>query len=118
MALLQEPGYQTVLDHRPLVYVFKSSTPHFAEFRAAVAKAGLNPYFVFMGWNPPRNFKEQSGNGFDAMSEYAYASSAPTFAELSAAVEKVNWNRAAARRCRTFRSSRRGGTSGLGRITL
>jgi hypothetical protein len=95
IALLREPGYQTVLDHRPLVYLFTTSTPRFAEFRAAAAKAGLNPYFVYMGWNPPRDFKQQSGKGFDAMSGYAYGSSVPTFAELSAAVEKNDWNRAA-----------------------
>lgn len=101
VALLQEPGYQTVLDGRPLVYAFEVKfqgafpTARFAEFRQAANKAGLNPYFVFMGWNPAKDFPRESANGFDAVSAYAYGGEQPEFAQLVQALENDYWQNAA-----------------------
>jgi hypothetical protein len=101
VAMLTEAGYQTVLNGRPLVYAFgvsyKGQFPaqRFAEFRRAAAKAGVNPYCVYMGWDPASDFRSQSANGFDAVSAYAYASSHATFRDLCQAVEQRYWHRAA-----------------------
>lgn len=101
VALLKEPGYQTVLGGRPLVYAFevryKGRFPaeRFAEFRQAAKDAGLNPYFVFMGWNPRDNYANEKNNGFDAVSAYAYGSADSTFEALTRAVENRYWKNAA-----------------------
>lgn len=87
IAMLQDPNYRTVLDGRPLVYFFGGNRDRFRELREAVEKAGLNPYYVFMGWNPPKDFTEQKPNGFDAVSAYAKGDQVETFSELSAAAE-------------------------------
>jgi hypothetical protein len=75
IALLKEPGYQTVLNNRPLVFVFELSENYvrFDDFRNSATKAGLNPYYVYMGWSPAYDFDQQSPKGFDAVSAYAYA---------------------------------------------
>lgn len=99
IALMREPGYQTVLDERPLVYAFSGGQgfpfERFAEFRRAAEKAGLNPYCVFMGWNPARDFERVSSRGFDAASAYAKGGNQSTFAELVASVEEDYWQNAA-----------------------
>ena len=97
VALLKEPGYQTVLGGRPLVYAFtgaKFPFERFAEFRRAAEEAGLNPYCVFMGWNPASEFKRVSSKGFDAVSAYAKSGNQATFAELVQAVERDHWQNA------------------------
>lgn len=102
IALLKEPGYQTVLNGRPLVYAFdvryKGSFPldRFAEFRQAAKDAGINPYFVFMGWNPRADYAREKNHGFDAVSAYAFASNDPTFEEMVRKVETHYWQNAAA----------------------
>jgi len=102
VALLREPGYQTVLNGRPLVFAFQVQvrgefpSGRMADFRRAAQKAGLNPYCVFMGWNPANDFREQSRNGFEAVSAYAFGSSQATFAELAQSVERNYWQNAAA----------------------
>jgi hypothetical protein len=102
VALLREPGYQAVLGGRPLVFAFglqhQGAFPHarFAEFRAAARAAGVDPYCVFMGWDPARDFAAMSGAGFEAVSAYARGGAQPTFAELAAAVEQDYWQKAAA----------------------
>ena len=101
IALLKEPGYQTVLGGRPLVLEFQAgSNPTLRErrltdFRRAAGEAGLNPYCVFMGWNPAADFARESTNGFDAVSAYAFGSEAPTFAGLVRQVETRYWQKAA-----------------------
>ena len=101
VALMKEPEYQTVLNGRPLVYSFgvsfrgTSPADRFADFRAAAQKAGLSPYFVFMGWNPERDFKTESPKGFDAVSAYAYGGAQETFTQLAQSVETDFWQNAA-----------------------
>jgi hypothetical protein len=98
VALLKEPGYQTALDGRPLVYAFAGARfpfERFAEFRREAEKAGLNPYCVFMGWNPANDFKRVSSKGFDAVSAYAKGGDQATFAELVESVERDCWQNAA-----------------------
>lgn len=98
VALLKEPGYQTVLDGRPLVYAFCGGTfpfDRFHEFLTAAGKEGLNPYCVYMGWNPAADFKSVSKTGFDAVSAYARPGGQETFADLVASVEKDCWRQAA-----------------------
>ena len=98
VALLKEPGYETVLDGRPLVYAFTGAGfpfERFAGFLAAAKKAGLNPYCVYMGWNPAADFQKVSGRGFDAVSAYAKAGGQATFKSLARAVETNYWQRAA-----------------------
>ena len=100
VALLKEPGYQTVLGGRPLVFEFEAryrgdrALKRIAEFRAAAQKAGLNPYLVFMGWNPADDFARESPNGFDAVSAYAQPGSQATYAELAQALENGCWQNA------------------------
>jgi hypothetical protein len=102
VALLKEPGYQTVLDGRPLVYAFevrykgRFPSDRFAEFCQAAKDAGINPYFVFMGWNPRDDYARQKSQGFDAVSAYAFASTDPTFEEMVRRVESQYWQNAAA----------------------
>jgi hypothetical protein len=99
--LLKEPGYQTVLGGRPLVFEFQARfggqfpRERFADFRRAAQESGLNPYCVFMGWNPAADFRRESANGFDAVSAYAFGSDVPTFAELVRQVEDDYWQKAA-----------------------
>ncbi|MFA7159032.1 MAG: hypothetical protein WC299_06975 [Kiritimatiellia bacterium] len=101
VALLKEPGYQAVLNGRPLVFEFEAryrgerALERIAEFRAAAQKAGLNPYLVFMGWDPANDFPRQSTNGFDAVSAYAQPGSQPTYAELARSLENDCWQNAA-----------------------
>lgn len=96
VALLKEAGYQTVLNGRPLVYCFKGKYFHFKrfiEFRKSTHQAGLNPYFVFMGWNPVNDFKIVSTQGFDAVSAYAKSSKKETYKGFIREVEK-DWEKA------------------------
>jgi pimeloyl-ACP methyl ester carboxylesterase len=101
VSLLKETGYQTVLGNRPLVFEFQARLggqfprQRFAEFRRAAQEAGLNPYCVFMGWNPAADFARESVNGFDAVSAYALGSDVRTFAELARQVERNCWQQAA-----------------------
>jgi hypothetical protein len=97
--LIKLPEYQKVLNGRPLVYAFevklKGQFPYerFAEFLNRAKSEGLNPYCVFMGWDPPSDYKKASVMGFDAVSHYACDSDAPTFSELMQKAEN-NWEKA------------------------
>ncbi len=94
IAMLNDPNYQTVLHGRPLVYMFGGNPGRFQELREAVAQTGLNPYYVYMGWNPPKDYAAQKPNGFDAVSAYAKGDMVDTFAELATAAEN-HWKLAA-----------------------
>ena len=98
--MFRDPRYQKVLDGRPLVYLFHSGIERFRELRETVAKEEINPYYVYMGWNPPEDYKAQKQNGFDAVSAYADGAHVKTFAELVQNVEQQGWQRAAEARIR------------------
>lgn len=102
VALLREPGYQTVLGNRPLVYLFsvavggKLPAARLADFRQAAQAAGVNPYCVYMGWNPADDFKTMAPLGFQAVSQYASCSDDATFLQLCERTETKYWQNAAA----------------------
>jgi hypothetical protein len=99
--LLQEPGYQKVCT-RPLVFAFDLKTEHptikqrFAELRASAQAAGLDPYFVYMGWNPARDYQARADEGFAAVSAYAHPSAEPNFAKYVDGFERHAWANALA----------------------
>lgn len=98
VGLLKEPGYQRVLDDRPLVYAFAvgdhgAGAKRIQEFLQAAQAAGLKPYMVYMGWNPANDFREQSAN-FDAVSAYAHPGGQKSFAELVVSLEQGPWQNA------------------------
>lgn len=94
--LLQEKGYQRVLG-RPLVYVFgvDLARPEIArrwdELRATLRAAGVDPYCVYMGWDPAKDFA--------AHAAYAHPGAEPIFARYVEAFERHAWE--SARRTRT-----------------
>lgn len=96
LRLLQEKGYQRVLG-RPLVYVFgvdlarPSVAPRWAELRAAARTAGLDPYFVYMGWDPAKDYAAHAAEGFAAVSAYAHPGPAQTFARYVDGFERHAW---------------------------
>ena len=97
LALLREPGYQTVCGGRPLVYAFEMKyqgafpEARFAEFRQAAKQESLDPYYVYMGWNPKTDFAMAAPWGFDAVSHYAYGSSDAEFSQLVRRIETDYW---------------------------
>lgn len=95
LRLLQEKGYHTVLNKRPLVYIFKKDflKKRFFEFRKLAHSVGLNPYFVYMGWNSASDFKELSNMNFDAFSSYAKGGKYLKYRQLVAHVE-MDWKNA------------------------
>lgn len=98
VGLLKEPGYQTVLNGRPLVYAFIGSVfpfDRFSEFLDAANKEGLEPYCVYMGWNPASDFTKVRERRFDAVSAYAMGSNQRRFADLAESVEQGYWRNAA-----------------------
>ncbi len=97
LALLKQPGYQTVMNGRSLVYIFRGKNDpmkRFSEFRQAAFKMGMNPYFVYMGWNPAVDFKKFKNKGFDAVSSYAKSSKRAKFSGLVKEVKR-DWGNAA-----------------------
>lgn len=102
LALLREPGYQTVCGERPLVYAFEVKhqgvfpEARFAEFRQAAKRDGLDPYCVYMGWNPKADFALAAPWGFEAVSHYAACSADAEFAQLVRQVETDYWTAALA----------------------
>ena len=94
VALLREPGYQTVLGGRPLVFAFQTKEDRIAQFRQAAQAVGSDPYCVWMGWNPAADFRRAATLGFEAVSAYACGSDDATFAALCQRVETNYWQRA------------------------
>jgi hypothetical protein len=71
----QHSDYQTVLDGRPLLFLFqktmKLGKSEWNELKQLTLAAGLKePYLVLMGWTADQ---DREGLGFDAASEYACA---------------------------------------------
>lgn len=96
LKLLQEPGYQKV-GGRPLVFAFDLKTDNptvktrFDDLRASARAAGLDPFFVYMGWHPSRDFKARSAEGFAAVSAYAHPGTEPVFSKYVGAFERHAW---------------------------
>lgn len=98
IALLREPGYQTVLGGRPLVFAFQTRNDRVAQLRQAAKAVGIDPYCVLMGWRPASDFKYAAPLGFEAVSAYAYGSDDATFAKLCTRVETDYWQAASVAR--------------------
>jgi len=101
LQLLKESGYQKV-HGRQLVYTFGLQTglpiirARLDDLTGAAKGAGMDPYYVYMGWNPSRDYQNHSGDGFAAVSAYAHPGAEPNFAEYLAAFEKQSWGNAQA----------------------
>ncbi len=103
----RHPDYQTVLDGRPLVFMFvkteKLAKAEWDELKRQTIAAGLKaPYLVLMGWNPEQDAKDMAALGFDAISAYArggsYSMTQPSYAEQCALVRRDRWEK-----CRALR---------------
>jgi len=68
-----KPGYQKVLDGRPLVYLFTSiSRTDLAALRELSLKScGRNPYVAMMGWTAQETAQACEAIGADAVTMYA-----------------------------------------------
>jgi hypothetical protein len=90
MEHFRDPDYQTVLDGRPLLYLFNKTTgigkAGWDDLKRQTIAAGLKaPYLVLMGWEAEKHCAEL---GFDAVSEYAcagkgYTTDPETYARLT-----------------------------------
>ena len=97
--LMKDPRYQTVLDGRPLIYLYrpslrgKSYARRFAAIRRAARDAGLgNPYLAYMGWRPAADWRTARELGFDAVSAYAFGGAqGGRYQDLAAQVETAQW---------------------------
>lgn len=98
----QHPDYQTVLDGRPLLYVFLPTTKlvraEWNELRRMTVAAGLkSPYLVLMGFRPEQDAKAMADLGFDAVSAYArggsYSMTQPSYAEQCAMIRRDRWEK-------------------------
>ena len=104
MALLREPGYQTVCGGRPLVYAFEVKfggafpAARFAEFLRAARQAGS--ILIACTWAGIRkpDFALAAPWGFEAVSHYAACGAEAEFAQLVQQVETGYWAKAAAAR--------------------
>ncbi len=103
----QHPDYQTVLDGRPLLFMFVKTTklakPEWDELKRQTIAAGLKaPYLVLMGWNPAEDARDMAALGFDAISAYArggsYSMTQPSYAEQCALIRRDRWEKCTALR--------------------
>jgi hypothetical protein len=97
VALMKRPEYVRVAGSRPLVYVFAGGGipfNRFKDFHDAAVRQRLNPYCVYMGWNPEADWPKVKSKEFDAVSAYAYGSDQAKFADLAKSVETYYWGRA------------------------
>ena len=112
----RHPDYQTVIDGRPLLFVFvkteKLAKAEWNELKRQTIAAGMKvPYLVLMGWNPAEDAKDMTALGFDAVSAYArggsYSMTQPSYAEQCALVRRDRWGKSRALRIPsvTFASS-------------
>ena len=98
----RHPDYQTVLDGRPLLFVFvktmKLGKAEWDELKRQTIAAGMKtPYLVLMGWNPEQDAKDMTALGFDAVSAYArggsYSMTQPSYAEQCALIRRDRWEK-------------------------
>jgi hypothetical protein len=98
----QHPDYQTVLNGRPLLFVFgkpaKLGKPEWEDLRRQCLAANIEtPYLVLMGYRPDQDAKDMAALGFDAVSAYArggsYSMTQPTYAEQCAMIRRDLWER-------------------------
>ena len=98
----QHADYETVLDGRPLLYVFLPTTKlRRAEWdelrRLTVAAVLKSPYLVLMGFRPEQDAKAMADLGFDAVSAYArggsYSMTQPSYAEQCAMIRHDRWEK-------------------------
>lgn len=98
----RHPDYQTVLDGRPLLFVFVKTTrlgrSEWDELKRQTLNAGLKPpYLVLMGWHPEEDAKDMAALGFDAISAYArggsYSMTQPSYAEQCAMIRRDRWEK-------------------------
>ena len=103
----RRPDYQTVLDGRPLLFVFEQpkqlGKADWDELKRQTIAAGMKaPYLVLMGWNPEADAKAVAALGFDAISAYArggsYSMTQPSYAEQCAMIRRDRWEK-----CRALR---------------
>ncbi len=103
----RHPDYQTVLDGRPLLFVFvkteKLAKAEWDELKRQTIAAGMKaPYLVLMGWDPAEDATDMTKLGFDAVSAYArggsYSMTQPSFAEQCALVRRDRWEKSRALR--------------------
>jgi len=103
----QHSDYQTVLDGRPLLFVFvktkKLGKTEWDELKRQTIAAGVKtPYLVLMGWNPEQDAKDMTALGFDAVSAYArggsYSMTQQSYAEQCAMIRSDRWEK-----CRALR---------------
>lgn len=103
----RHPDYQTVLDGRPLLFVFEKpkqlGKADWDELKRQTQSAGLKPpYLVLMGWNPASDAKDMAALGFDAISAYArggsYSMTHPSYAEQCALIRRDRWEKSRALR--------------------
>ena len=94
--------YQTVLDGRPLLFVFvktaKLRKPEWEVLKRQTIAAGMKaPYLVLMGWNPEQDGRDMAALGFDAVSAYArggsYSMTQPSYAEQCAMIRRERWEK-------------------------
>lgn len=116
VAHFRDPHYQTVLDGRPLLFLFvktgKLGRTEWDDLRRQSLAAGLKtPYLVLMGWDPARDALDLRALGFDAISAYArggsYSMTQPSYAEQCARTRRDRWKTSAALGvpCLTFASA-------------
>jgi Glycosyltransferase WbsX len=112
----KDPNYQTVLDGRPLLFVFVKTTKlgklQWDQLKRQTIAAGMKlPYLVLMGWNPEQDAKDMTALGFDAISAYArggsYSLTQPNYTEQCAMIRRDRWEkcRALGIPCVTFASA-------------
>lgn len=112
----KDPNYQTVLDGRPLLFLFvkteRIGKRDWRELGDAAVAAGIKPpYLVLMGWQPEQDAKDMAALGFDAVSAYArggsYSMEQPAYAEQCALIRCDRWEKCRALRipCVTFASA-------------
>lgn len=101
VSFFRDPNYQTVLDGRPLLFVFgcpkKVGRKEFQELGEAAQAAGSKrPYLVLMGFHPPQDAKDRVTLGFDAVSAYTaggqYQGEMWSYARLTEYVRSHYWD--------------------------
>jgi hypothetical protein len=109
ISFFQDPNYQTVLEGRPLLFLFggpkKVGKKEFQELdAAAMATGGKRPYLVLMGSDPRQDAKDMQTLGFDAVSAYAaggqYQGEMWSYSQLTEHVRSSYWEV-----CRRYRIS-------------